>query len=291
MRGSWLLVALVLIGSLALAVTGSRAQKPADPPGNKENIAAALKLTLAAAAEYEIRVGDDDKPLELQREPVRQWSNPIAGDVHGNVFLWTRAGRPLVVASLFKWFSPKTNMEHEFHSLAEEPLNARFHGKPVWKASESALRFVNVPDAPAPAANEAQRLLQSKQLAKDFAVTKKRYDRTESELRLLPKPLHSYAAPSQGVVQGALFAFVQGTDPDLILLIEARGEDVASARWKFAATRMTAAELRLRHRDEQIWKADLLSEAEYTDPTRVYTNFMFKEIPDFLKDALPKPKP
>ena len=146
-------------------------------------------------------------------------------------------------------------------------------------------------NAPAPAANEAQRLFQSKQLTKDFAVTKKRYDGLESELRLLPKPLYSYAAPKHGVVHGDLFAFVQGTDPDLNLLIEARGENVASARWQFAATRMTAAELRLRHRDKQIWKADMLSELEYTDPKRVYTNFRFKEVPDFLKDALPKPKP
>jgi hypothetical protein len=291
MSGRWLLVVLIPMGSLALGVLGSRAQKPAETPANRENIEAALKLTLAAAKEYEIRVGDDNRPLELKREPVLQWSNPVAGDVHGNVFLWTRDGRPLVVASLFKWFSPKTNMEHEFHSLAEEPLNARFHGKPVWKTSESALRFVHVPNAPAPAANEAQRLFQLKQLARDFAVTKKRYDATESELRLLAKPLHSYAAPKHGVVQGALFAFVQGTDPDLILLIEARGEKVSSARWHYAATRMTGAELRLRHRDKQIWKADLLSQAEYTDPSRVYTNFIFKEIPDFLKDALPKPRP
>jgi hypothetical protein len=290
MSGRWLLVGIILIGSLTVGVLGSRAQKPADPPVNKANIEAALKLTQAAAAEYEILVGNNDKPLALQRQPVLQWSNPIAGDVHGNVFLWTRDGRPLVIGSLFKWFSPKTNMEHEFHSLAEEPLRARFHGKPVWKTSEAGLRYVNVPEAVAPAASEAQRLFQARQLAKDFAVTKKRYDRTESELLLLPKPLHSYAAPKHGIVHGALFAFVQGTDPDLILLLEARGENAASARWQFAATRMTGAELRLRHRDKQIWNADLLSEAEYTDPKRVYTNFMFKEIPDFLKDASTKPK-
>jgi hypothetical protein len=288
MRGRWLRVALVLMSWLAVAAL-ALAQKPADPPANKENIEAALKLTLAAA-EYEIRVGDNDKPLELQREPVLQYSNPIAGEVHGNVFLWTRDGRPLVVGALFKWFSPKTNMEHEFHSLAEEPLRAKFHGAPVWKTSVAGLRFVDVPKAVAPAASEAERLLQARQLAKDFAVTKKRYG-TESELRLLPKPLHSYAAPKHGIVLGALFAFVQGTDPDLFLLLEARGENAASARWQFAASRMTGAELRLRHRDKQIWNADLLSEAEYTDPKRVYTNFMFKEIPDFLKDAHPKPKP
>jgi len=36
---------------------------------------------------------------------------------------------------------------------------------------------------------------------------------------------------------------------------------------------------------------EMLSEPEYTDPKRVYTNFRFKEIPDFLKDALRKPAP
>src|SRR5207247_2374244 len=109
------------------AGTGSRAQNPADLPATRENIEAALKLTQAAAAEYEIRVGSEDKPLELQSEPVLRWSNPDRGEIHGNVFLWTRAGRPLVVASLHKWFSPHTHMSHEFQSLAEEPLSATFH--------------------------------------------------------------------------------------------------------------------------------------------------------------------
>src|SRR5205807_3550064 len=145
---------------------------------------AALKLTQATAAEYEIRVGEDDKPLELQREPVLQWSNPDRGEVHGNVFLWTREGRPLVVGSLFKWFSPHTHMSHEFQSFAEEPLSVKFHGKPVWKTSEPGLHFVDVPKASAPAANEAQRLLQLRQLAKDFSGWKKERDGIETELRL-----------------------------------------------------------------------------------------------------------
>jgi hypothetical protein len=291
MSGRWLLVVIILIGSLAVGVLGSRAQKPAEKPANRENIDAALKLTQAAAAEYEILVDNDKKPLELQREPVLQWSNPIEGEIHGNVFLWMRDGRPLVVASLHKWFSPKTNMAHEFHSLAEEPLSARFHGKPVWKTNEAGLSFVDVPKADVPAAGEAQRLVQLRQFARNFAVTKKNYDRVESELRLLPKPLHSYSAPKHGLVQGALFVFVQGTDPDLFLLIEARGEKLAGTRWQFAVARMTgAAELRLRYRDQQIWKAEMLSRAEYTDPKRVYTNFIFNEIPDFLKGASTKPK-
>jgi hypothetical protein len=293
MSGRWLPVAVLAVGSLVLAKTGSADEKAAEAPANRENIEAALKLTQAAAAEYEFRVAGDDKPLELRREPVLRWSNPEKGEVHGNVFLWTRDGRPLVVGALFKWFSPHTHMAHEFHSLAEGPLRATFHGAPVWKTGEAGLQFVDVPGAPAPAASEAQRLLQLKQLAKDFAGSKKLPGGRETPVRLLPQPIHRYAAPKQGVISGALFAFVEGTDPDIFLLIEARGKSAARARWQFAAARMVSyAEVRLRHRDQEVWSAEILPWREiFVEHERVYTTFRFKEIPDFLKDTLAKPKP
>src|SRR5205085_3409638 len=115
MSARWLSAVVLAVGSLvALAQAGGRAQGPAETPANPENIEAALRLTQAAAAEYEIRLEGDDKPLELRREPVLRWSNPARGEIHGNVFLWTRRGRPYVVASLHKWFSPHKHMSHEF---------------------------------------------------------------------------------------------------------------------------------------------------------------------------------
>jgi hypothetical protein len=294
MSRNWLLGALVSLGALAVVVGYlPGAEEPA--PANPENIAAALKLTLAAAAEYEIVVGRDEKekPLELQREPVLKWSNPDRGEVHGNVFVWTRDGRPLAVGSLFKWFNPHTHMSHEFLSLAEEPLVAKFHGQPVWKTSESVVKFADLPGAAAPAANDAQRLLQLKQLAKEFSGTKKERDENTGviELRLLPQPVHRYSAPKQGVHSGALFAFVHGTDPELWLLIEARGENAEKARWQYAATRMTSSEVRLKHADKEVWSGGIVPWKEVGNHERAYTSFMFKEIPDFLKEAVAKPKP
>jgi hypothetical protein len=288
-----ILIVLLPTGSLMTVVSDSRAQNPGKMPANPENIQAALKLTLAAAAEYEIRVGDNDKPLELLREPVLKWSNPEVGEVHGNVFLWTRDGRPLVVGCLFKRFSPDTMMAHEFHSLADEPLSASFHGDPMWKTSEAGLRFMDVPKAPAPAANETQRLSQLKQLAKEFSGTGNYGKKVgDVELRLLPQPIHRYAAPKQGVITGGLFGFVRGTDPEIFLLIEARGRDAASARWQFAAARMhSTAELRLRHQNQPVWEAEHIPAREvFERHERVYTTFRFREIPDFLKDPA-KPKP
>jgi hypothetical protein len=291
MSGRWLLAAVVPAVVLTVAVPG-RGQKPADTPANPENIAAALRLTLAAAAEYEIKVGDDEKPLDLLREPVLKWSNPERGEVHGNVFLWTRDGRPLVVGSLYKWFTTYTHMSHEFQSFAEGPVAAKFHGKPVWKTAEAGVKFVDVPGAPAPAATEAQRLLQMKQLAREFSgVKKERTDQNVVELRLLPQPIHRYAAPTQGVLGGGLFTLVHGTDPEIFVLIEARGKDAAGARWQYAATRMTSSEVWLRHRDKQVWAAGYILWKDVQSHERAYTSFLFNEVPDFLTDALAKPKP
>jgi hypothetical protein len=295
MNRRWLLIVVLPVGVLATAAVGWT-QKPADTPATPENIEAAFKLSLAAAAEYEFRVGKDEneKPLELVREPKLKWSNPAVSDVQGNVFLWTRDGRPLVVGSLTKWFSPRSVMQHEFHSLAEEPLSAKFHGDPVWTTSEAGLKFVAVPGAAAPAANEPQRLLQLRKLAKEFSGTAKyRNAPSDTELRLLPQPIHSYAAPKQGVLNGGLFAFVRGTDPEIFLLIEARDNDAATARWQFAAARMTnMAELRLRHQEKQVWEAELLPWKDVSGRHELaYTAFSFDEIPDFLKEAIAKPRP
>src|SRR5689334_14483361 len=113
MSRRWFPTFLLAVGVLSNAA--GRTQKPADTPATPEHIATALKVAVAAAAEYEIRVGTDEqeKPLELVREPKLRWSNPAVSDIQGSVFLWVRDGRPLAVASIYQWFSPRARMEHE----------------------------------------------------------------------------------------------------------------------------------------------------------------------------------
>jgi hypothetical protein len=184
-------------------------------------------------------------------------------------------------------------MQHEFHSLAEGPLSAKFHGDPVWTTEEAGLKFVAIPNATAPAASEARQRLQLRKLASEFSGTARyRNETSDTELRLLPRPIHSYAASEQGIIQGGLFAFVRSTDPELFLLIEARGKDAATARWQFAAARMTnMAELRLRHQNKPVWEAELLSWEDVGSHKLAYTTFIFNKVPDFLKEATTKPKP
>ncbi len=257
---------------LAAGLAAQDAAPEAASASEKEQIDAALKLTKEAAGKYEFTLGEtDERRVELLAEPLLKWSNPAQGEIHGNVFLWTSGGRPAVVGSIFKWFSPHTHMSHEFHSLWEQPLRGKLDGQDVW-VTEPGLTFAPLDGAPPPAAGKGQRLLQMRELARACAATKRERNGNVSELRLLTQPIFRYAAPQAGIIDGALFAFVQGTDPEVFLLLEDR-ETSGKPQWQLAATRMNSVEFDLRYRDKSIWKAEIMPWADISGHRLPYTSF------------------
>lgn len=269
----WMLpLAIELIAIAPLA----RTQEPAETPEvtvNKELIEAALKLTKEGAVKYSIALEDGTK-LKLLPDPILRWSNPSVGEIHGNVFLWTSGDRPAVVGSFYKWFTPHTHLTHEFHSLAEQPLVARRDDAEVWTTKQAGLAFKALAEAPAPAPSAASRLLQMKRLARDFAATKVERDGAKQEMRLLPQPIYRYAAPDKQLLDGALFVLVQGTDPEVFLLLEAQGADGKEA-WHFAATRMNGVGFSLRYQDKEIWSVEIMPWRDITSHAETYTTFQF----------------
>ncbi len=263
--------------------TGTTLDDQIKQDNQKQQIATALTLTTEAAKRYEVKVGAAEGSLATQRpEPILRWSNPAVGEIHGNVFLWTLQERPVAVGSLFQWFSPHTHSSHEFHSLSELPLQAACEGRVVWQPKVGGVRFSAVDGAPRPATTVSQRLLQMRSLAKDFQVTKLERDSSQQELRLLPQPIYRYAAPSERVLDGGLFAFVQGTDPEVFLLLEARGLGKNTA-WNFAVARMNSVGFQVRFRDREVWRADVMSWRDVGSHTETYTAFKHEAVPSIGK--------
>ncbi len=270
---------VLVAAALALAAAASAQQAaPADPaaPANKELIAEALELTQRESARYEITLDGDDKTVAtLRKDPVLKWSDPTVGEIHGNVFLWTVEERPVAVGSLFKWFSPHTHMSHEFHSLAEVPLAARYEERRVWRTSKAGVTFVPLPGADRPAGTANRRFLQMRELAKGFSATKTERSGNQAELRLLPQPAYRYSSPKENIIDGGLFVLVQGTDPEVFVLLEARGEDDKS-QWMFAATRMNSIGFEVRYQDKPVWSAEIMPWRDVGSHAEPYTSFMFK---------------
>jgi hypothetical protein len=73
-------------------------------------------------------------------------------------------------------------------------------------------------------------------------------------LRLLTTPLHRYDTTGALVSRGgALFAFCQQTDPELLLLLEAR-KSGAGYRWEYAVAGFSNIDLYLRLDGSEVWR-------------------------------------
>jgi hypothetical protein len=270
MNGAMILVLLVGVGVPVSCVTAQEsAQQKADgvPPakeGSSKVSAEALRLQLEqfkqSAARYRIAT-DNERPkdLVLTQEPVLRWTNPLRGTVGGAVFVWVADGRPEVVASIYRYpVDGGTEEENEFQSLATTGLTASLDGRAVWVPNTPGISFAPIPDAPKPAATSGERLRQMGALAREFHAFFNTAD-DNSELRLLPKPLLRYETKRPDLPDGALFAYVLTTDPEVLLLIEARVVGGAPV-WHYGLARMSMVNLRVHHKDRDVWKAEWASD-------------------------------
>src|SRR5262245_46390014 len=121
MRSSWLLCSLTLAIAAVAGVSASALPAPADKEELTGNAAKAAEFAAAEAVRYDIRHADDEKQrLKLLEKPVLRWSNPLRGEIHGSVYLWTKDGCPEATASIYQFFN-KNQLNIELVSLSEVP--------------------------------------------------------------------------------------------------------------------------------------------------------------------------
>jgi hypothetical protein len=246
---------------------------------DREQAASTLADGRMEAALYTIRPADldDDKSIKLHPEPVLTWNNSVDQSVYGNIFLWTRAGRPEAVASIYQFYSPKTDFCAEFQSLSLDRLVVTKDGKEIWTPKEPGIVLKVFDDAAEPSPSKPQRLVEMRRLASQFSVQLTDYSRETYRLRLLPRPLLRYGSPKEDVLDGALFAFTYTTDPELLVMVEARKTDKGNC-WHYAHARMNIGELKVSYGDREIWAAERL-EYPYLRKDDIYTLFQGLPLP------------
>lgn len=247
---------------IAVACSNLRAQSPTEPQETDESESKRLlSLYLADARGLPIyRDAKHREPLELQEKPVYIWQNRIrSGGQFGAVYVWTHRGCAEVVGTVFS--NPNPNGEgrallHEFHSLSERVLYPVRDGVNSWSPQAGVARRA-IPGAAAPAETSRARLVQLRALARDFSAHSiSPYDEGRWELRLLPQPLFRYESSDPAIADGAVFAYVTsaGTDPEVLLLIEARLAD-EKPQWQYAVARFSDFNLFVEYKGEKVWQS------------------------------------
>ncbi len=260
-----------LVILLALVFAVDDLEQKDDPAATRESAQRVLDL----ARQYEFFADSDRRTkFELQPKPLLAYSNPVRGDVHGNVFVWTRNGRPEVVGAIFD-FRSENKLDSEMHTLATAGVVGRREGREFWNPAKPGVRFQAVPHAQPPAATAATRFRQMRELVNDFTVEREHPEQGKGAMRLLPQPIYRYSSSKAEIVDGAMFVFVEGTDPEAYLLLEARAG--GKPEWQFAFARMNIVPFTGLYRGETVWNVGDVSWDEVFDKQEPYA--IIREVP------------
>ncbi|MBC7816932.1 MAG: hypothetical protein IAG10_08605 [Planctomycetaceae bacterium] len=248
-------IALVML-TLVVAVN-VLAQEAATTPEDTtaKKIASPIRKLMDESLSWNELFVNDRSATPMTTKVVLRWTNNTRGSEDGMTVLYLADGRPEAVCCFYPW---EKSFIHEFDSMSRGTLLAKRDGLVVWSPEKPGVQFQSIPEADAPAEMPVARLRQMKSLASQFSSTMLGWkaDKSDREpLRQLPQPLYRYDSKRSDVLDGTVFAFVQGTDPESLLLIEAfkKGDGF---EWQFAFVRRTSGELEGRHKDNIVWHAD-----------------------------------
>jgi hypothetical protein len=280
-------------------VLGATAQQAAEHTRNDQGPRARsqqlLDLHTNDAASFSFfRDAERTQKLQFKREPVYRWTNPTrSGGQVGEVFVWTYRGRPEVVGSVFSHPRPDgtRTVNHELHSLSLATLVVDRKANEQWVPQAAGVDLKPVEGAPKPAGSASLRLAQMRSLAREFNGRSQSASGEAWELRLLPRPLYRYESTDPDVLDGALFALVTsaGTDPEIILLLEARTAP-SGPQWFFGAARFSDMSLWLSHKGHELWSAIRSEENTFNHDGKHRYRFYRDRIILELRDGNPSPE-
>lgn len=253
---------------------GQKSPPPADEKAdvNKAEAEEARAIAKKLAGEYVFQLDKaSGLKLKLEPEPVLRWLLQLDRRFYSDVYVWTHEGRPEVVAAITNVYGGRRGLETEMHSLSTgQPLMSH-NGKVLWEPERAGIELKPHTGAPKPGPNAVVRLSQMRTLAAQYSVVADYGNNKKEDMRLLPAPVYRYASEKQGVTDGALFAFVRGTDPEAFLVMEAR-QGEKGLEWQYAFARFVGhAALRAERDGREAWQVDRISVQVNLDPKQPYS--------------------
>lgn len=250
------LIAMTLLFAIFITVPTNGEEVP---DSVTELSAARLKLMQDRAVDFEFS-GGKDVPKTVEPEPLFRYDDLTRGYQDGAVWRLGKSGRPLAIVTteLHPRYgrhgtdASNPRIVYDFLSLSPKPLRTR-SGTVVWTPQTSAVKMKALPRDVAVADTPARRLLQMKQIARRFNaaqhVSETGLEDQQLVLRLLPQNIDRYQPGEDEKSDGAIFLFVSGRMPGIVLVLETDGTS-----WQFGAGRLSApSSLSLSFDDEDVW--------------------------------------
>ena len=202
------------------------------------------------------RPGREDQPARLVPHPVFRYSDEQRFIPDATLWVWTVDGRPAALQKVEGNNQGGSQWTICFASLSEDLVKVTWPVGREFQAQKPGVRFKPIPNAESPSDNPRSRTRQMKALKDRFGgrLGPGANQGGGAATRFMAKPIFEYDEPDSTLPQGAIFGMsATGTNPDLLLLIEARRDGEGKLRWEYAWARMTAEPLVVRLDKAEVW--------------------------------------
>lgn len=243
----------LLSGSLAVCDENLTQKKDVTDPQRARHLKHMQQIV--ASIRLLSKISDPDSAVEIKPEPILRYADNSRFNNESTLWIWPGSGRPhaVVAIELYPRHPKGPSWLYEIASLSKQPIQAERGDELRWTAKEPGLKLQLLTDTKPAADKATRRLAQMKDLCRRFAAHESAVVEGRVELRLMNSPLYRYSDATAGVVDAAIFAFANGTNPEVLLILEARGSENASP-WQYALVQMTGGALSVELDDKEVWK-------------------------------------
>lgn len=201
--------------------------------------------------------------LKLIERSVLNWTNPIRHADTGIVVIWEDEGLPLAFGTLF---STGRSYRHSLTSISQFPLGATYQGKATWTPTPGVTWQEWKDEKTSIAKSKALRMVQMRSIARQFEFRLKSGDDVK-RLRLMPQPLLRFKSEKHGVLDGAVMAFAEGNDAEVVFVLRA---DEDAKTWQYGCARCGWFAMSGHIKDKEIWKVNRVRSASTRMMTKRY---------------------
>ena len=243
-----------MAAALALYLTMATALRSEEPTPKKEE-----SLALKEAREHvlELTVQGSAKgreaPIEMLPNPLLTFADAARNNEAGTLWAWGKSGRPVAFLELYRNAGSGQPWAHALTLTSPELIQLKAPTGQRWTPKKSHFALQDVPGSPEVGSQPAVRLRQMKDISRRFEAHEF-WDPNNSrfEMRLLVQPVHRYQDEAAKLIDGAVFVLAHGTNPEVLVQIEAHAAD-KSASWKYSLVRLGSAEMHVLFDGKEVW--------------------------------------
>ena len=192
----------------------------------------------------------------------------------GSVWLVGDAGRPHMLVAVERY---PDKWSYELTLIAPPPISLTNSQGWAWKPRLPPFEDRTIMGA-VPAERSVARKQEMSKLAERFTAVEFYGEEGRRQLRLMARPIWQYQDEKNGILDGALFVYANGTNPEILLVLEARADKNGKRAWHYGLGRLGGAKMDVELDGKLVWEVQT-GQGPYSQGPYAWYSIPFTAIP------------